>query len=69
MFGEITSWGVIHIFPRSGALEVITHKISVGFDRIRLDLFFLLVDFGIKVKVSFLGILTAVSFAVIGRML
>ncbi len=67
--GEMLSALLPMVLPRSGALDVITYKVSVGLENIRLDLLFLVLGFTIKFKISLLGIITSLIFVVIGRML
>ena len=65
--GEALSSVLPKAVPRSGALDIITFKVVVGFDRITLDMFFLVLDLGLKVRFSLLGVFVALAFVMIGR--
>ncbi|MEO0138918.1 MAG: hypothetical protein ABIL16_02060 [candidate division WOR-3 bacterium] len=67
--GEILANSLHTLLPKSGALEFITETVIVGFESIKLDLYFLLINLGLKLRVSVLGILMALVFIVIGRFL
>ena len=69
ILGEILSYYLPLILPKSGALEVSTHKFHFGIESLEIDLFFALLKLGFEFKVSVLGILGAMLFAVIGRYL
>ncbi|NPA80104.1 MAG: DUF4321 domain-containing protein [Thermotogae bacterium] len=67
--GEVLS-SVLPLFvPHSGALDAITYRFSLGFSNITLDLYFLIVSFGLKVKLSLLGVVAGLTFLLIARFL
>ncbi len=69
VLGEILSSYLPLALPKSGALDVATQKFQLGLESLTLDLFFVILEFGFKIKASALGIICALLFAVIGRYL
>jgi len=67
ILGEVLSSYLPSILPKSGALELATQKFQFGLESLKIDLIFAVFQFGLKIKASVLGILSALAFVVIGR--
>ena len=66
--GEVLSTVLPTFVPHSGALEAVTYRFSFGFQNVTLDLYFLIVSFGLKLEISLMGAFVGVLFLLIGRM-
>jgi len=67
VLGEVLTVVLPLVVPPSGALEAITHRFSVGFDRITLNLYFLILSVSLHLRLSILGAVFGAMFLLIGR--